>query len=320
VEWGLARTTNGTRSILQLWPQSSDGAIKSIDSENAILVHSQRLIIDTTVLVSSHPLPPNRLLRSDAMKPVDSIPDICELVVRIEESEVDKGTIKCIADLRINSGDIPIGDEECKIYISKVTISIDVDGLFAKPGSRFGEPRKNNSISLLKTNLTKAAHDSGYSISGNIDVSNSPLKASFLGGGSLKRSTARESTLEASDTVEHLRVRALPNLRWEVSELDDEPLKGTYLENDELLHLRSLEQANRAALSATILVKQRHIVIKQIIRDSYSATFFNRFNTNQRRLLDLLIAKSLSASLNLDGKYRGELKLSEHACEIKNEE
>lgn len=250
----------------------------------------------------------------------NALPEICELNIRIDTNVHEGEEINCVAEFRLYKGDIPLGDEECEITISKATISINTEGLEPKPGTRYGEPKKKNTVPITKTTQQKNNKKTDYLLSGGMKAGLDSAIPHLAGNASKSGSTEQNSCIETAETTEHLRVRALPNLRWEVSEPKDDPLDGTYLENDTLLSMNRLSGANRTSFTATVTVKQRHLQIRQIIQDDISIKFFNRLSTNQRRLLDIFIAKSLSSALNWKQSYRGEIILSEHKCEDEDEE
>ncbi|MDD7973891.1 hypothetical protein [Roseinatronobacter alkalisoli] len=251
------------------------------------------------------------------MDTTNSIPEICELEIRINQPEDRDGELRCIAEFRLFRGDIPIGDEECQISISKAVISVELEGLSPAPGTRYGEPRKSNAVSITKSIRKQTSSGSRFEAGGCLS---GDFSANVTVGGTIHGSSEADTAIEVSDNFVHLRVRALPNLRWEVSEPDGVPLDGTYLEGDDLVRMQKSDRANRASFRAWVTVKQRDLDIKQIISDASSRTFFGRLSTNQRRLLDIFIAKSLSTALNWGKNYRGEIKLSEHFSEVAGEE
>ena len=72
----------------------------------------------------------------------NAVTELCELVIRVEPSAANEGELDCIVELRVASGDVDLGDETCEISISKLTLSLDLEGSTPVPGSRLGEPRK----------------------------------------------------------------------------------------------------------------------------------------------------------------------------------
>jgi hypothetical protein len=60
-------------------------------------------------------------------------------------------------------------------------------------------------------------------------------------------------------------------------------------------------------------------VINQVVRDSFSLKYFDRFNPTQRRLMDIFIAKSIDSALRGSGKFVGEITLSTANIELPDE-
>lgn len=254
------------------------------------------------------------------MKTTNSMPEICELGIRIVSAPFQEGHLYCVAELRLHNGEIPLGDEVCEVSISKLTISIDLEGLEAVPGSRHGEPRRPNATRIDRTITHTNAAGKSYKAAADayLNTTIPVLTASAQGG--ISGSTARETALIVNDQDEHLRVRAIPSLRWEVSEPDGAPLSGTYLGGESLLGLAKAERANRSSLSVNVRVRQRDLNVRQVMTGASSLIFFSRICNTQRRLLDIFIAKSLSAAVSGGGKYLGEIILSNHSDEIQDEE
>lgn len=255
------------------------------------------------------------------METKNSLPNMCELKVRIEKSTDQDGEISCIAEFRLYKEDLELDNVTCEVSISRAVISVDVEGLAVVPETRFGEPQKPNSTSITKTSSKTNRAEKTYQLGGaaDVDVVNSTLGVGVSGSAGVKGSTQTEARLESIEVCDHQRVRAIPNLKWEVSEPDECILNGTYLNNDLLIKFTKLPRANRLTVSANVTVRQRDVSISQLREGIRAIKFFDRFNKTQRRLLDIFITKSLSSALNRDGKYRGEIKLSESIGEIENE-
>ncbi|MFD1483615.1 hypothetical protein [Paracoccus nototheniae] len=188
------------------------------------------------------------------------------------------------------------------------------------PGSRFGEPRKQPIFEMdrVVTQRNDVATAFKASAKANLDIIGPSLGASA--SGEVEASVRRETVLTAHDRLVHHRVKALPNLRWEVSEADKSQLDGTYLESDSLVRFTRTERANRTAVLARATVRQRDVAIGNVVKDLISWKYFERFNTTQRRLLDIFIAKSIDSALRGSGKYVGEITLSSANVKLPDEE
>jgi hypothetical protein len=242
------------------------------------------------------------------MTATNNIPDLCELSVSFLENTENPNLLDCFLDLRINTGEIPLGEQECTVSFGRLFLSVDKEGMEVLTGSRFGEPTKKNEVMRHKKTASTDEKRSGWSLSALVGSKTPPQV-----GGKLEH--GRSSGVVKSDHVEekepHQRVKARPNLRWEVSEPNGEPLDGTYMENESLFTASMAEPSNRRVASIELKVKQRDLVIDQIVRNSSALSFFSNLTENQKRLIDIFIAKSLSEATYGDRKYTGEIVLSE---------
>jgi hypothetical protein len=238
----------------------------------------------------------------------NSIPDLCELSVSFLENTEDPNCLDCFLDLRISNGEIPLGEQECKVSFGRLFLSVDTEGMEVLTGSRFGEPTKKNEVMRHKATTSTDQKKSSSSLKAFFD-SNTPPQVG------LKVEQSKSSGVIGSDNVEEKepdqRVKARPNLRWEVSEPNGEPLDGTYMENESLFTASMAEPSNRRVTSIELKVKQRDLVIDQIVRNNSALSFFSSLTENQQRLIDIFIAKSLSEATYGDRKYTGEIVLSE---------
>lgn len=172
------------------------------------------------------------------MTAINNLPDLCEFNVQLLRDVETDGDILFVVDLRIHSGEIALGDEECEVCFTKLTISIDLEGLDT-PRKRYGEPKKQNAVKLTKsskqTNKRRKSGSLGF-------AANLKKGANFKGGVKASTSTEQEYKLENKEESEHLRVQARPNLRWEITEPDAETLDSTYLEEDILFQTKKYWQ------------------------------------------------------------------------------
>tara|TARA_R100000773_G_scaffold29177_1_gene25060 strand:- start:3789 stop:4583 length:795 start_codon:yes stop_codon:yes gene_type:complete len=238
----------------------------------------------------------------------NSFPDICEFSVSFEPDAEDSNKLSCVVDLRVSCSEVPLGDQECTISFQRLIISVDIEGIDIIPGTRFGEPLKNNSVVKKKT-ISQAktkTKNRGWSFGGS-------TKARPEGAASAENRSSNETSRDThiSEDEKHHRVTAKPNLRLEVIEADDDPLDGTYMEREKLFEAKTKQGGNRTAATLCLKVKQRDLSIGQIIRNESALSFFSVLTENQRRLIDIFIAKSLSNSVYGSRKYVGEIILSE---------
>lgn len=244
--------------------------------------------------------------------PNNSIPDLCELLVRLVEDPEDSSALLCLVDLRIANGEIPLGDEDCRVGFQRLTVSVDTEGVAINPGSRFGEPKKNNSVTISQTVTNQGNKKKGWKTSGGVNQTGVPLvKAEAEGECSSGQMT--QSILK--DEFSDLRVKARPNGKWEVSEPNGGVLDGTYLEGDQLFSSSPFEGANRSGVTLQVKVKQRDLSVNKLMRNDLGFSFFNRLSEGDKRLVDIFIAKTLSKAVYGKRKYMGEIVLSEFGYE-----
>lgn len=248
----------------------------------------------------------------------NSIPEICDLDIRIDQSTPDDG-LSCVTELRLINGEIPIGDEDCDVSLSKLTISVDVAGLIPIPGTRYGEPRKQNRVLVDKSLDQTQTGSSGFRLGMDVELNGSMPFVKLDVGVATSKKTERVAKAVAKEKFEHHRVRAIPNLSWEVSEYDGTALDGTYLDNDQLVGLTRAAGANQTLFEAKISVKQRHITIRPLESSTLSTSVLAKFDDTKKRLMDIFIAKSLSAAVSRERRYSGEIMLSSFRTEIDEE-
>lgn len=238
------------------------------------------------------------------------VTELCELVVRVEPSQGTAGELSCNVELRLASGDIDLGGEVCEVSISRLTVALDLEGLTAVPGSRYGEPRRPSVVEQERVTTQKndASRSFKAAAGATLDMAGPSLGASA--SGEVRAEVHKETVLKSEDRFVHNTVAALPNLRWEVREVDDRRLQGTYLEGDCLLRLTPAERANRSAVVARTTVKQRDVSIDQVVASAVSFEFFKKMSNTKRKLMELFIKKSLDSALQGSGKFTGEITLS----------
>ncbi|UWQ73301.1 hypothetical protein [Leisingera sp. M658] len=241
-------------------------------------------------------------------------PDLCEFLVKYQNSDDDEAVKSCVVDLRVASGEVPLGDYECLIEFTRLFISVDHEGMDVVSGSLYGDPKRPNEVSR-SNQIQEKQEDKGL-ITGAMELT----RKGFTGSGKLERArtqaTNRELTLKEEGT--DLRVKARPNLRWEVREPSGEPLDSTFLADDKLLALTKKPDANRSYSSLELKVKQRDLRISPVHGDAQTEKRFAGLTTTKKRLLDIFIAKSLSNASYSNQQYRGEILISR--CEYNHEE
>lgn len=241
---------------------------------------------------------------------INSFPDLCELEATVSLDTQDAAdNLRLLIDLRIAPGEITLGDHDCEISFTKVTISVSREGLDIVPTTRFGEPLKTNEVTSSKS-VTKT------------DTTSSSMFGKLAGGlksgpvaeveAEKKRTKTGEAVETRTDEYKHLRVKARPNGRWEVAEYDGGRLDGTYMEQMPLFEAVPANGANRSSVEVTLKLKQKDLKIDTDQESMKPNNFFDRFSENHRRLIDIFIAKSLTEAVYGSGSYTGQITLSQY--------
>jgi hypothetical protein len=245
----------------------------------------------------------------------EDLRDLCDFNLRLSRSN-QENEVSCHADLRISAANLQLGDNDCTVAISQAKLKMQVEGFSEVFGTRFGEPKRNNEVILKYEG--KSIREQALSGKAGLSFEISELKAKLGIGAGVNISSDKLSRFElvSTDQIEFLRVCAKPNFSWIVSELrDDQSLEATYLSNDCLIRLQLRKNANRRIIKGEILVAQRDIRI-----EAHSGSLSKSTDTNKRRLMDILIAKSLSETINYGSVYLGVVKIAEVSVEFEDDE
>ncbi|MCG7572393.1 hypothetical protein MHM39_02340 [Phaeobacter sp. CNT1-3] len=244
----------------------------------------------------------------------NSFPDLCELLVEYQDNTEDENIQNCMVVLRVSTGEVQLGDHECTVEFNRLYISVDHEGMEVVSGSLFGEPKKPNEVN--RTSELAHKRDTKRNSSGALDISRTAFAANSKT--EFGYSEAMNQDIIVREEGTELRVKARPNLRWEVREPDGTPLNSTLLLNDRLVAFSKHSTANRRRSSLSLRAKQRDIQIKPHSGDAKTEKLFAYLTTNKKRLLDIFIAKSLHEAATSSQPYRGEILISQ--CEHDHEE
>ena len=255
------------------------------------------------------------------MSTENCIPDICELEFLVVENKTDEVQIECRVSLHFWTGETRLGDGTCEIGIKRSKIRIEANGLEKVTNSLLGELKLQNEVDLTtsgkETNSSGSNKQLAAGATATASTAISKGEISAIGKFSKESTSQREiKTNIGEDRKSHLRVRSLPNLKWLISELDTGYLDGKYLSDEGLVKFTQAEGANRADLKATIQVSQRDIVIKP----SGKQGIFSGLGRNKRKLMNVLIGKSLARYTTPNEKYNGDITLSKTEWSSANED
>lgn len=255
------------------------------------------------------------------MSTENCIPDICELEFNIVENETDEDQIECRVSLHFWTGETRLKDDSCVIGIKRATIRIEANGLEKVTNSLLGELKLQNEVDL--TTSGKETNSSGsnkqLAAGATATASTAISKGEMSARGKFSKESTSQREMETNigeDRKSHLRVRSRPNLKWLISELDTEYLDGKYMSDEALVKFTQVDGANRADLKAAIQVSQRDIDITP----SGKQGIFPRLRRNKRKLMNVLIGKSLGKHTTPNEKYNGDITLSKTEWSSANED
>lgn len=240
----------------------------------------------------------------------NNFPDICEFELRMKNKSDRSVEFDCLADFRVRAEEITLGDEECEVFFVKATISLQLEGFDPIPGSRFGEPKKVNVVERTEECRAATSNSRDVTIEGGVKLGWSGLSANGGMNYNMTKSDSQGSSSQLNFSSNHYRVKAIPNLKWEITEHDGSMLNETYLESDQLISLTERSKANRRMVSVDVSVKQRDLRI-EMVRKGVTAGVLGKINNTQRKLLDIFIAKSINSKIPGAGQYQGGIKLSQ---------
>ncbi len=238
----------------------------------------------------------------------NSFPILCDLRVKFVADEEDPDLLNCVVDLQVTSDELPLGEEDCNVAFRRLTLSVSNEGMEIISGSRYGEPKKKNAVPMTdkatQKNTTKIMRSLG--LAGSTDTG-------VVGKAAVGREHGTEFESEKSyhEDGEHLRVKAKPNDRWEITEPGGAPLDCTYLLGDKLFSASRNNLANRNTATIELKVKQRDLAINGKFAGAKPPKFLKSLSENQRRLLDIFICKSLSKMCYGDRSYAGEIVVAD---------
>lgn len=247
----------------------------------------------------------------------NNFPDICDFEMRLQNNPLGEREYDCLSDLRIRVEEVNLDGDECKVCFVKATIAMVLEGFEPISGSRYGEPKKENVVERIEKN-SKSLSAAGE-VSGKANLSSSFESRSGNASLSLMASSTQINNLttESTSFTNHYRVKAVTNLKWEVTEPDGSLLSETYLESDRLIALRERLKTNRRYISVDVSVKQRDLSIEASHR-SLASGVLNRLTNNQKKLFDIFVAKSINSKIPGSATYSGAIKMSQFTFDSTN--
>jgi hypothetical protein len=190
------------------------------------------------------------------------------------------------------------------VGLRRVWLSLHLDGLEAIPGSRFGEPTKDNEIVVKQkiSNESTSQNKIGAELEAKASRDSANMKGTLIGSRHANSKTTISTT--SAEAISHTRVKARANLKWEVTESPSLPeLDATYLNNEVLCKAIAQKGANLKAISILAYANQKDTTLTI----EKGKSIFKFPSTNHEKMLKILISKALSGESE---KYNGKITFS----------
>lgn len=225
----------------------------------------------------------------------NSIPSLVDLSVRVAKRGDDEIDEEVRVELRIHPAQLDgPNNMEFTVGLRRMTLSMDLSGVAAVPGSRFGEPTADNIVTQERNLSTEASIENTEAGGGSVKLGMTPeltLK------GDASSMIKKKTTVSATERKTHHRVRARGNLIWEVTEPPWEAptLDLTYMNDDPLCRISPIDRANSKVIEVTAYAKQKDVIIE------FQKPPFPFRSPNHKKLLSILLSKALAADEPFDG-------------------
>ncbi|MBR1200018.1 hypothetical protein JQ574_28910 [Bradyrhizobium sp. AUGA SZCCT0158] len=222
------------------------------------------------------------------VKTGNSIPTLVDLSVRIPKKREDETEEEVRVELRVHPAQLDgPNDLEFSVGLKRMTLSMDLSGVEPVPGSRYGEPTKDNVATHERTLSTEVSVESTDAGGGSVKLAINPELTLKADTSSVLKKKSNVSTTERKV---HHRVRARGNLLWEITEppWEDPTLDLTYMKDEPLCKIAPIDRANSKSVEVSAYAKQ-----KDLIFDCKKSPIPFR-TPNHKKLLNILLSKALS--------------------------
>lgn len=244
----------------------------------------------------------------------NSIEDLVDLLLRIACNE-KTGQFEVRVDLRINSSDLDAPDGTAfTVGLKRAWLKLDRSGVEIVPGERFGEPTRPNVVAVKQKTSTESVIES--QAGAQADVALHANLSTLRGGAAAKVAASAKHhvagkkvvSTTASENAAHIRVKARPAERWEVSESAG-PLDGTYLNDELLCRIVARDRSNSHSVELTAYAKQKDLILNV----THNGSKFPFITPNHDKLLKILIGKALSSQ---GSQYDGTITFSKSESDL----
>jgi len=202
-----------------------------------------------------------------------------------------------------------------EVALKRVFLDLNLDGLDPVSGTRVGEPVKDNEAEAKRKTSEEVIKQGEAHAKMGVSADPTKLGGSLSAGIEGKAAAKTVQSTTSTEKVSHLKVKARPNLKWEVTEsaqLDE--LDGTYLKGVKgppLCKVITKKGANSRSVQIDAIVKQRDVILRAL-KDRRLISFRN---PTQEMMMKILIAKALAGS---SSKFNGVIGFSRSEIEIED--
>lgn len=237
--------------------------------------------------------------------------DLVELKSRVSQ-DAEAGVHSDLeVELRVHPYEFEDSLGTISICFTQATLALELVGLEVVPNTKFGQPLVGQTMREIERETTSGTTtDTSKEAKGAVGTKASALDA----GGNLELSGATSSKQANSQTVKetekvqtkHMPVRAVGGNKWTIASSDGS-LDGVYLDYHRLCSLTPVWGGNRQAVTAELLVKQKHMRSTLEKREGVVNAIFQ--TVNQKRIAGILVAKSIHTETT-SAPYSGVLCLA----------
>ena len=233
------------------------------------------------------------------------VAELVGLYASVHDTDIPD-TFEMKVTLQINPDEIDVGDYTIQVNILEAQLSVDAFGCTVDPRAKYG--KRVHPETVTRTVVAERGLKVGVSVAkareATAEMSMSAIAPGLKAAARQQRTDTQSTDISLSErrenTTEHIPVEAVGNNRWKVSDEEDKPLKGYYLDDVNLCTLvKSAALTNRLGASSSLEVARRNIGVS-IIKDRR----LWKSTQNKDKLLGVLMAKRLAkvtASTNNGG-------------------
>ncbi|MBS3850499.1 hypothetical protein KD146_17505 [Devosia sp. BSSL-BM10] len=246
------------------------------------------------------------------VKNYNPLPDLAELTTVVPAEDDTATSHQLNVELRIHPHEIEDEVGTVMVSFTEATLSLELSGLSVVPKSKLGQPLVTPNVrKITRERVITAAVDEtkeGRVALGATLNAVTPEGSAELSRGS-STNVAQSTTVTDSEdiTSSHIPVKAIGNDNWLIRADGGGPLDGVFLEYDTLCEVTATWGQNHLSMTSSLYVRQRHAKFDFTPKPGL---FSGLKSLNQRRLMEILISKSLHNAIS-EAPFSGSICLAE---------